>query len=176
MVRKATPEDADRIAEIHISGWRHAYRGIVTDEFLFAKLNVPRRAGNVRREIEAGAGEHSVAERGGLTAGFSVIGPSRDEDKAGPGNFELWAIYVEPALKRSGVGGELLAHCEAEAARRGMAEVSLWVLEGNAAGRAFYERHGYRPDGAVKELPRLPPAGAGVVKELRYVKKLPPRA
>lgn len=162
--------DAERIAEMHTCGWRHGYRGIITDEFLFSKLNVCRRAGNIRKELEQGLGEYYVAERGGVAAAFMVIGASRDGDKARAGNFELWAIYTEPALKRSGLGGELLAFCEQEAARRGMREVSLWVLERNSPGRAFYEKHGYLPDGARKVLERLPSADGAAVAEVRYVK------
>jgi len=157
---------------MHICGWRHAYRGIITDAFLFGKLNVCRRAGNIRKELEQGPGEHYVAERDGVAAAFMVMGPSRDEDKRGEGNFELWAIYAEPALKRSGLGGELLAFCEQEAVKRGMREVSLWVLERNAAGRSFYEKHGYRQDGARKVLDRLPSADGGPVAEIRYAKAL----
>lgn len=172
MVRKAVSGDAERLAEIHICGWRQAYRGIISDAFLFGKLNVCRRAGNIRKELEQGPGEHYVAERAGAAAAFMVIGPSRDEDKSGAGNFELWAIYTEPALKRSGLGGELLDFCEREAARRGMREVSLWVLERNSEGRAFYEKHGYRPDGAAKKLERLPSSDGSSVTEIRYVKAL----
>lgn len=172
MVRKATLEDAERIAEIHITGWRAAYRGIVADGFLFGKLNVCRRAGNIRKELAEGAGEHYVAERAGAAAAFMVIGDPRDADKPADACLELWAIYVEPALKRSGLGRELAAFFEAEAARRGRKEAYLWVLEDNAPGRAFYEELGYRPDGARKVLDRLPPAGAKPVAELRYSKRL----
>ena len=172
MIRKAVEEDAERLAEIHISGWRHAYRGILSDDFLFGKLNVCRRAGNIRKELAEGGGEHYVVAAGSGVAAFMVVGPSRDEDKRDGGRFELWAIYVEPAMKRSGLGGELLAFCEQEAARRGMREVSLWVLERNLAGRAFYEKHGYRPDGAAKTLERLPSADGVPVVEIRYVKAI----
>lgn len=172
MVRKATSEDAERLAEIHIAGWRAAYRGIVADEFLFGKLNVCRRAGNLRKELAEGPAEHYVAERAGTAAAFMAIGGPRDADKAEADCLELWAIYVEPALKRSGLGGELAAFFEAEAARRGKKEAYLWVLEDNAAGRAFYEKLGYRPDGARKVLDRLPPAAGKPVAEVRYVKRL----
>jgi len=172
MIRKTAADDADRVAEIHTEGWRQAYRGIIADSFLFGKLSVCRRAGNIRKELELGQGESYVAERGGVVAGFVVMGLSRDDDKRGEGNFELWAVYTEPAMKRSGLGAEMLAFCEAEAARRGMREVSLWVLERNASARAFYEKYGYRPDGAVKVLERLPSADGVQIAEMRYVKKL----
>lgn len=172
MVRKAVAEDAQRIAEIHIFGWRAAYRGIIRDEFLFGSLRVGSRAANVAKELAAGPGEYYVSERDGFAAAFMVIGLSRDEDKKEAGNFELWAIYTEPELRRCGLGRELLAFCEDEAARRGMREVSLWVLEGNASGRAFYEKHGYRADGARKNLERLRSAAGDPVAEIRMVKRL----
>jgi ribosomal protein S18 acetylase RimI-like enzyme len=34
-------------------------------------------------------------------------------------------------------------------------EVTLWVLEGNARGRAFYDRLGFAPDGAKQDLADL---------------------
>lgn len=172
MVRKAAVEDAERMAEIHISGWRGAYRGILTDAFLFGKLRVCRRAENLRRELAEGKVENYVAERGGVVAAFMTIGDSRDEDKRGAASLELWALYADPAMLREGLGRELIEFCEKEAARRGRKEVSLWVLEDNAPGRSFYERRGYRPDGARKTLERLPSAAGKPVAEIRCVKAL----
>jgi RimJ/RimL family protein N-acetyltransferase len=45
--------------------------------------------------------------------------------------------------------------------------VTLWVLERNARGRAFYERLGFAPDGARQDLPDLGRA------EIRLARKLP---
>jgi len=42
MVRKAVVEDLPRIAEIHISGWRFAYKGILSDIELFKNRIVIR--------------------------------------------------------------------------------------------------------------------------------------
>jgi RimJ/RimL family protein N-acetyltransferase len=41
---------------------------------------------------------------------------------------------------------------EARLAKRGASDVTLWVLERNAAARAFYEAIGFEPDGASKLL------------------------
>ncbi|HNW44156.1 MAG TPA: GNAT family N-acetyltransferase [Elusimicrobiales bacterium] len=172
MVRKAVVADAQRIAEIHISGWRTAYRGILTDAFLFDKLNVERRAKNLQKELADGAQEHYVAERDGQVSAFMAIGESRDEDKRGAGSLELIAIYVDPKLKRSGLGHELLEFLESEARRRGYKEVSLWVLDLNAAGRSFYEKNGYSRDGAIKTLERLCSPNGAPVEEVRYIKAM----
>jgi len=43
MIRRAKVDDANRIAEIHVFGWRCAYRGIVSDEYLFGKASVGKQ-------------------------------------------------------------------------------------------------------------------------------------
>lgn len=172
MVRKAKAEDAERLAEIHIFGWRNAYRGIITDKFLFDSLRVCRRAENFKKVLAESAEELHVAERHGVVAGFLSIGDPRDADKAKADTFELWAIYVDPVFMREGVGAELLEFCENEGFKRGRKEVMLWVLEDNPIGRSFYEKHGYRPDGNRKVLERLPSASGKPVAEVRYIKPL----
>ncbi len=47
--------------------------------------------------------------------------------------------------------------------REGFARVTLWVLEGNARARRFYEVAGLAPDGARKVL-EMP----GETPEIRY--------
>jgi len=172
MVRKAKVEDAERMAEIHIFGWRNAYRGILTDEFLFGKLRVCRRAENFKKVVAEGLEELHVAERHGVVAAFISIGEPRDADISGTDTLELWAIYVDPVFMREGLGAELLEFCEKEALRRGRKAVTLWVLEDNAIGRAFYGRHGYRPDGSSKVLERLLSVSGKPVIEIRYIKDL----
>jgi ribosomal protein S18 acetylase RimI-like enzyme len=55
-----------------------------------------------------------------------------------------------------------LDHAFAEFRRRGMTAVTLWVLEGNASARRFYERAGFTDDGARKTYPKTE------VPEVRY--------
>lgn len=44
MIRKATVEDSNRLAEIHITGWRFAYRNLIPDDYLFRTMEVVTRA------------------------------------------------------------------------------------------------------------------------------------
>ncbi|OGR42657.1 MAG: hypothetical protein A2X35_01525 [Elusimicrobia bacterium GWA2_61_42] len=172
MVRKAKIEDAERLAEIHIFGWRNAYRKILTDKFLFDELRVCRRAEGFKKVVAEGLEELYVAERQGVVAGFLSIGEPRDADKTKAAALELWAIYVDPVIMREGVGAELLEFCEQQGAVRGRKEVFLWVLEENAIGRSFYKKHGYVPDGTRKVLTRLLSASGMPVAEVRYVKAI----
>jgi RimJ/RimL family protein N-acetyltransferase len=55
----------------------------------------------------------------------------------------------------------------------GVSEIRLWVLADNTASRRFYERYGYRPDGA-RDLFRVERPGGGAVDlaEVRMVLRL----
>src|SRR6185436_14687493 len=96
-VRAATVDDARAIAEIHVAGWRAAYRGHMPDDFL-AALSVEQRTEHHRRGIGTPRSpEHRtwVAESDGRIVAFAITGPSRDEGAA-PGVAELFALYADP--------------------------------------------------------------------------------
>jgi hypothetical protein len=48
-IRSAVPQDATRIAEVHVASWRVAYRGLMPDNLL-QQLDAESRA-NVWREL-----------------------------------------------------------------------------------------------------------------------------
>lgn len=172
MVRKATVEDAERMAEIHTFGWRNAFRGIMADKFLFGELCVSRRAEGFRKAVAEGTDELHVVERDGVVVGFISILDPRDSDKCKADALELRAIYVDPAFMRSGVGVELLVFFEQAALCRSRKEAIIWVLEDNHIGRPFYEKHGYIHDGARKVVPHLPSASDKPVVAVRYAKTI----
>jgi RimJ/RimL family protein N-acetyltransferase len=58
-------------------------------------------------------------------------------------------------------------HVLARVSVAGYGCITLWVLEGNARARRFYERAGFAPDGASHGLPDL-----GGVTEIRYRRAL----
>lgn len=75
-----------------------------------------------------------VAGQGGRIVGFLHY------DSEGP-EPELHRIYVDPALKRKGIGSALLGelHCRLPAG----ASYVLMVVAANLPAVAFYERHGF---------------------------------
>jgi GNAT superfamily N-acetyltransferase len=104
-----------------------------------------------------------IAERGGVAIGFVSSGPPRDEDVPLPGA-EIYAIYVLSEAWRSGAGGALLAAAVDHWRARHAATLVLWVLEANAAGRAFYEALGWEADGRRQQID----FGAFNSPEIRY--------
>ncbi|KVD89689.1 GCN5 family acetyltransferase [Burkholderia sp. ABCPW 14] len=87
----------------------------------------------------------------------------------------LWGMYVAPDARRHGVGAALLDAVLAAAAEA-VEQVTLAVVDGNGAARAFYERHGFVVYGVE---PRALKGANGYADELLMVKRLPsapPRA
>jgi GNAT superfamily N-acetyltransferase len=164
MIRQAKKEDAARMAEIHIFGWRSAYRGIVDDDYLFAKLSVAKRIIKFEKAIEEGKENNLVFEEDGIIKAFMTIGKCRNDDKKEA--YELWGIYVEPLMKRNGIGRTMINYCEDIARENGHKENVLWVLKDNIASRAFYEKMGYIADGKEEYLDHIKAI------EIRYCKKI----
>jgi GNAT superfamily N-acetyltransferase len=77
---------------------------------------------------------------------------------------ELLAIYVDPDHMGTGVGRLLIAAARERLRRVGVTSAALWVLDGNARARRFYERDGWRFDGAR----RMETYGNAPVDEVRY--------
>ena len=163
-IRRAEPRDSIRIAEIHIFGWRAAYRGIVSDKILFCELNVEDRINDFRQKNESSIHEIYVYEDNGIIKGFMKVGSCRNEDKKS--SFELWGMYIDPLMKGNGIGTKLIKHCEQVAIERGCIENVLWVFKENLLARKFYEKNGYKTDGKEEIIDKFN------ATEIRYVKRL----
>jgi GNAT superfamily N-acetyltransferase len=188
-IRPAGAADVHAIARVRAQTWRTAYAGVIPDQRL-ADLTGPeavRREAQWRAEhsldgvmVAAATARQTPdpAARGGAAEtldqiiGFAAFGPERGADDwpgqplTGPpeqDRAELYALYVLPRHWSSGVGQALVSRVLALTAEAGYADVSLWVLEGNAHGRRFYEQAGFASTGESAALGRL-----GGVSGLRY--------
>jgi GNAT superfamily N-acetyltransferase len=140
---------------VTVAGWRTGYRDIVAPERL-ADLPVERW----RHEIGVGLRRPVadaftyVAEIDGVFGGYCyVAAPSREAD-LGPEAAELVAMYVDPEHWRQGAGSALMEAALERLAGLPYTEVILWTFKQNDRAIAFYERSGWRPDGAEKIHPR----------------------
>lgn len=150
--RRATPEDAPAIAEVHTRAWQVGYRGQLPDSFLDGlDTGLERRLEGWTRATVDPDLDVFVAEVDGLVVGFSSSSASRDPDFADDG--ELQAIYVLGASWGKGFGSALLEASVTALTARGYPSALLWVLAGNDRSIRFYERHGWALDGAEKTEP-----------------------
>jgi L-amino acid N-acyltransferase YncA len=156
IVRDASLGDAPAIADLHVRSWQVAYRGIVPDAILDGLSIEARREFWVRAITRAGTDASTdariwVVEEAGVVRGFAATRPSRDDDAA-PGTGEVNAIYLAPEAWGRGLGPKLLERAAADLLARGFSPLVLWVIEANTRGRRFYERAGWRPDGARQPI------------------------
>ena len=104
-----------------------------------------------------------VAGQPGAVHAFSVVSACRDDD-AGDRVGEVRLLYADPTAWNAGVGAALMRHAVDTLHGLGFDELRLWTLRENARARAFYERFGWKPDGAEQTVEQ--PGGAFV--EVRY--------
>ena len=162
--RPATAADLNAVAEVRIRTWQHAFRGIVPQAYLDG-LSPAAEADRRRARFPGPPGQH-VAEVGGRVVGWAVVGPYRADhgDAPAPGCGEVNAIYVLPDRWGQGIGRALMAYALGDLRRQGLAPVLLWVLAANDRARRFYQRAGFRPDGATHDFE----IGGGTLPEVRY--------
>jgi GNAT superfamily N-acetyltransferase len=138
-----------------VAGWRSGYKDIVAPDRL-ADLPIERwrhEVGVGLRRPVADAFTY-VAEIEGEFAGYCyVAAPSREAD-LGPEAAELVAMYVDPDHWRQGVGDALMRAALERLGGLPYEEAVLWTFKKNDRAIAFYERHGWRSDGAEKVHPR----------------------
>ena len=145
-------EDADAIADLHVSTWREAY-GVLLGEDFFTEQHLQMRRemwqrilGNPREGLSV-----RVATIDGEIVGFALAGPGvAAEGNYAPRERQLYAIYVAAAHYGTGIGQALLDEI------LGTEPAMLWVAKQNARAIAFYRRNGFEFDGAEQIDPGAP--------------------
>ena len=171
MIRLATIDDAFRVAEISIYGWRTAYKDLLPETYLYGKLSVVKRYELLLKQLETNDSYFIYEDdQTGMIKAFMVVSDSRDLHLSIGGSslptHELIAIYVEPAFKGQGIGSQMIKHFEQLALSRQKSCGIIWVLKDNLPSICFYEKQGYQFDGNVKIFE---PFG---LEEVRYSKVL----
>jgi GNAT superfamily N-acetyltransferase len=188
LIRLATPDDAAGIAAVRRASWPAAYAGILPPEVIdrvVARATPAReRAGFTEQPWRrllvaetAPAPEPAVAPVTVVT-GYASYGMEKGANGlprsplAGgpPGGrllaAELYALYVAPDHWSTGAGRALMDRVLTEARAEGHRRIILWVLRDNRRARRFYERAGFRRQGAEH------PSFFAGVPEVRYVRDL----
>jgi len=152
-VRPAHLDDAADIAKVHVASWQAGYRGLVPQDYLDS---LDLGAWTERRVLRLGQIDWSrgacyvVAGHNDELAGFTDVGPTRDDDSDSAIVGEIRAIYLAPDAWGKGLGRALMTAGLAQLASCGYREATLWVLESNDRARRFYTASGFEPDGATK--------------------------
>jgi ribosomal protein S18 acetylase RimI-like enzyme len=179
-IRAAAVGDGRAVGRVHVAAWQAGYRGQLPDEILNA-MSPEQRGEAWERLLQAGGGRGRVIlddspaslllaeDDTGEIVGICAYGEARGGElvagEAVPaGTGELMFINFEPGSWGTGLARQLLDAAVAGLRQMGYAQAVLFVLDTNSRAQRFYEKAGWRPDGAVKidERPGL------VLRELRY--------
>ena len=137
-IRKATPADISRIAEILVFTKRMKYRAIFNDDaFSFGELQVLPVA---EKYADPRLLDHIFVYDDGIVKGLIHI-----EDD------EIAELYVDHFFQNQGVGSALMGFAKANFPVR-----FLWVLKKNSDSIRFYESHGFRLTDTEKLVPGTP--------------------
>jgi len=140
-LRRGAAGDAPAIARVRIESWRTTYRGIIPDAYLDG-MQVDASTAIWDRVLTAGPNTTSVfvVERDDEIVGFAG-GAMLKEPKYGI-DAELVAIYVRREFQHVGLGRRLVGAVVDAQSAYGATGLLTWVIAGNKAARAFYERLG----------------------------------
>jgi N-acetylglutamate synthase-like GNAT family acetyltransferase len=131
-VRRATPDDAERISE------------------LLGQLGYPAGAQAVRRRLErlgaSGVDETWLAEREGEIVGLVGLHVSGSLEHDGP-VAKISEVVVDERLRGQGIGASLMEKAEREARRRGCVLLFLTTAERRDEAHRFYRRLGFEETG-----------------------------
>ncbi len=142
-IRDAKLEDVEKIIDINMRGWQTAYRGIIDDDF----LDSFDKAAKVERwKNNFVPGNIIVAEENDNIVGFCRFVNSNKFSEDYPNvDCEICALYVEPDLKRKGIGRALVSDVVNKFKKENKNNMIIWCLKENYPSRKFYERMGGIP-------------------------------
>ncbi len=138
-IREARPEDAPRIAWVHLESWRTTYPGIIPQAYIDS-LTVENGTKNWQERLAAADGPivfvaEDEAGIFGFAAGGAIMHPVEGFDG------ELGAIYLLATHQQRAAGAALVRQIAGSLVEQGFASMAVWVLRDNPACR-FYERMG----------------------------------
>ena len=137
-IRRAEPEDAAAISDVHLHAWTGAYAGIIPHGALsrmIARRGVQWWDHAIRR-----AASVLVVEIGGVIAGYATLGRNRAKELAQQG--EIYELYILPEYQGIGLGSRLFDAARVTLEDHGLNGMVVWALEENDIAQAFYFSRG----------------------------------
>jgi RimJ/RimL family protein N-acetyltransferase len=148
LLRAATLDDLDTITDLHTQARTTYYLagGVPEAELTFPGARARRREGWTRI-IQSDVTTAVCAVRAGETVGVLAMGPPSDPDIDAANAGQLYQIHVRLDCWGHGTGSQLHAAFVRRLLDASLTTGVLEAWERNSRARAFYDRHGWKPDG-----------------------------
>ena len=134
-LRPATPDDLDQLAPLF-----DAYR-----RFYEQPGDVARASAFLHERLERGESTILVAEADGQLLGFCQLYPTWCSVAAAR-IFVLYDLFVDPDVRRGGVGRALMRAAQEFGRSAGAVRLDLTTARTNARAQALYESEGWQRD------------------------------
>ena len=174
-IRPAVPNDAQAVARIRVLGWRSAYQGLISQDYLDS-LSIAEDTERMRgylsqlpqnlppnnlASVQGSSGDEKrlfmLAVRDDVVLGFCHFSAAPNNadrpERAVLGRVmigRIHSLYVGPDALGQGIGHALMSHALSTFTAWGCERAHLWVLEGNSRAVSFYERQGWQLTGDTK--------------------------
>lgn len=141
MIRKAIKSDSYSIAKLIVSGWQTAYKGLIDDEFL-NNMSVNFMSEKWAKNIETQNSDNNIYVYEENNEILGIIRFGKPDDSSSTYNSEIHVLYVEPSLKRNGIGTKLFKFATEHFIKNNTTNMIIWCLKGNIPTIKFYEKMG----------------------------------
>lgn len=139
-VRRADPQDAAAVSDVHRLSWNQAYAGLIPHKPL--RQMIERRGESWWRKATRGPATLLVLDVEGQIAGYATIGLNRA--RALPYDGEIYEIYLRPEFQGIGLGRRLFNESRRLLKSLGCEGLVVWCLEDSDHAASFFRRHGGR--------------------------------
>ena len=131
LIRKAKPEEAERIVDINIEVWKKTYKDLIPQDTIdFLQTKTDERVERKKKSIEED-NNTIVALVDGKIVGFNTFGEAKDKNYAGSG--EIYAGYILDDYQGLGLGRQMAIECMRELVDKGYKTFVSKCLDGNPA-------------------------------------------
>lgn len=144
-IRKAEKEDTERLSAVVCETWKDSFSSFLTAGDMEKYADITRREESFRTLFDEGADIFTLLCDNEICAVVTLV---RCGEKAFFDCCELRQIYILPKYQRIGFGRKLLCYALRKMREKGYRTARLNVAEKNAKAIAFYEKFGFRTNGA----------------------------
>lgn len=141
MIRKAIKSDSYNVAKLIVSGWQTAYNGLIDDIFL-SNMSVDIMSEGWKSNILSQGQDNNIYVYEKSHQILGVIRFGKPDDTSSNYDAEIHVLYVEPTLKRNGIGTKLFKFATEHFINNKTTDMIIWCLKENTPSINFYKKMG----------------------------------
>jgi ribosomal protein S18 acetylase RimI-like enzyme len=147
--RKAEPQDAQQLAEVHEVVSKFSYTNEKVAEYL-NQLPIAKRVRAWQETFKSDTDTVWLAED------IDLVGFIHLEEPKQTTSAEIKALYVLPTHWRKGIGADLVKQAITQCKQDGYKSVTAWVLDDSHPAQHFYQKCGFRKGNLSKYDTSIP--------------------